>query len=38
MIYYDGAVLKEIEPRFFAIQHNSAQTDDYIQMPVTVYA
>ena len=38
MIYYDAPVLKEIERRFFAIQRNSEQPDDYIQMSVTVYA
>jgi YgiT-type zinc finger domain-containing protein len=38
MIYYDAAVLKEIERRFFAIQQQSEQPDNYIQMPVVAYA
>lgn len=37
MIYYDAAVLKEIERRFFAIQQNSEQPDDYIRMPIAAY-
>jgi YgiT-type zinc finger domain-containing protein len=37
MIYYDAAVLKEIERRFFAIQENSEKPDRYIQMPTAVY-
>jgi YgiT-type zinc finger domain-containing protein len=38
MIYYDAAVLKEIERRFFAIQENSEEPDRYIQMPTAAYA
>lgn len=38
MIYFDAPVLKEIERRFFAIQQNSEQPDDYIQMPIAAYA
>jgi YgiT-type zinc finger domain-containing protein len=37
MIYYDAAVLKEIERRFFAIQSNTEQPDRYIQMPTATY-
>lgn len=38
MIYYEAVVLKEIERRFFAIQQQSEQPDNYIQMPVVAYA
>jgi YgiT-type zinc finger domain-containing protein len=38
MIYYNAAVLKEIERRFFAIQQNTEQPDQYIRMPSTAYA
>ena len=38
MIYYDAAVLKEIERRFFAIQQNDEKPDGYIQMPTAAYA
>lgn len=38
MLYYEAAVLKEIERRFFAIQQQSEQPDNYIQMPVVAYA
>ena len=38
MIYYDAVVLKEIERRFFAIQQQSKQPNNYIQMPVVAYA
>ena len=37
MIYYDAAVLKKIEQRFFAIQENRAEADAYIQMPTAIY-
>jgi len=37
MIYYDAAVLKEIERRFFAIQRNTEKPDRYIQMPTAAY-
>lgn len=37
MIYYDAAVLKEIERRFFAIQENSEKPDHYIQMPTATF-
>jgi YgiT-type zinc finger domain-containing protein len=38
MVYFDAVVLKEIERRFFAIQQNNEQPDDYIQMPIAAYA
>ena len=38
MTYYEAAVLKKIERRFFAIQQNTKQPDRYIQMPTAVYA
>ncbi len=38
MVYYDAAVLKEIEGRFFAIQQNMEQLDRYIEMPDTLPA
>lgn len=33
MIYYDAAVLKEIEKHFFAIQSKDEKPDRYIEMP-----
>jgi YgiT-type zinc finger domain-containing protein len=33
MIYYDAAVLKEIERHFFAIHNKTEAADRYIQMP-----
>ncbi|MFH1927243.1 MAG: hypothetical protein ABIK79_15595, partial [Chloroflexota bacterium] len=38
MIYYDAAVLKEIERRFFAIQNKTEEPDRYIEMPAKAYA
>ncbi|MBI5184696.1 MAG: type II toxin-antitoxin system MqsA family antitoxin [Nitrospinae bacterium] len=38
MIYYDAAVLKEIEHHFFAIQHKTEKPDRYIEMPEKAYA
>ena len=38
MVYYDAAVLKEIERRFFAIHENVEQPDRYIRMPAKAYA
>lgn len=38
MIYYDAAVLKEIERRFFAIHSNVEEPDRYIEMPAKAYA
>jgi len=37
MIYYDAAVLKEIERRFFAIQNKTEEPDRYIEMPAKAY-
>ncbi len=34
MLYYDAAVLKEIERRFFAIQSKEEKPDRYVQVPV----
>jgi len=38
MIYYDAAVLKEIERHFFAIYQDEEKPDRYIQMPAKAYA
>jgi YgiT-type zinc finger domain-containing protein len=38
MVYYDAAVLKEIERRFFAIHAKSEEPDRYINMPEKSYA
>ena len=38
MVYYDAAVLKEIEQRFFAIQSKAEQPDRYIEMPEKAFA
>lgn len=38
MVYYDAAVLKNIERRFFAIHRKEQQPDRYVQMPEAVYA
>lgn len=37
MVYYEAAVLKEIERRFFAIEKNTEAPDHYIQMPTASY-
>jgi len=37
MIYYDAAVLKEIEGHFFAIQNKTEEPDRYIQVPAKAY-
>jgi len=37
MIYYEAAVLKTIEKRFFAIYNKSEQPDRYINMPEMAY-
>ena len=37
MVYYDAAVLKEIERRFFAIQRQAEKPDRVIQMPATAF-
>jgi len=38
MVYYEAAVLKDIEQRFFAISQNMEEPDRYVQVPVKVYA
>lgn len=38
MIYYDAAVLKEIERRFFAILHKEELPDPYLQIPSALFA
>lgn len=38
MVYYDAAVLKEIERRFFAIREQIEKPDRYVQMPQKAYA
>jgi YgiT-type zinc finger domain-containing protein len=38
MVYYDAAVLKEIERRFFAIQRKDEQPDRYVEVPEKAYA
>jgi len=37
MVYYDAAVLTEIERRFFAIQSKLEEPDRYIEMPAKAY-
>lgn len=36
MMYYDAAVLKEIERHFFAIHSKAEEPDRYIEMPSKV--
>lgn len=36
-VYYDAAVLKEIERRFLAIQQHTEKPDRFIQMPAVTY-
>ncbi|MDI6793211.1 MAG: type II toxin-antitoxin system MqsA family antitoxin [bacterium] len=38
MIYYDAAVLKEIERCFFAIQRKTEKPDRCIEVPAKAYA
>ncbi len=38
MVYYDAAVLKEVERRFFAIHRHLETPDRYIQAPIANYA
>ncbi|RIK43067.1 MAG: YgiT-type zinc finger domain-containing protein [Chloroflexi bacterium] len=38
MVYYDAAVLKEIERRFFAIHQHLERPDRYVQTPVAEFA
>jgi YgiT-type zinc finger domain-containing protein len=37
IVYYEAAVLKEIERRFFPIREKREQPDRYIEMPETAY-
>jgi YgiT-type zinc finger domain-containing protein len=37
-VYYDAAVLKEIERRFFAIHEQGESPDRYIEMPAKAFA
>ena len=38
MVYYDAAILKEIERHFLAIQNQSEVPDNYIRMPTKALA
>ena len=38
MIYYDAAVLKEIERRFLAIRDKQEEPDRYIDVPAKAYS
>ena len=38
MVYYDVVVLKEIERRFMAIEHQDELPDRYISIPEKAYA
>jgi YgiT-type zinc finger domain-containing protein len=38
MVYYEAAVLKEIERRFFAIHQHTEQPDRYLQVPSVTFA
>jgi hypothetical protein len=38
MVYYDAAVLKEIERRFMAIERRDELPDRYISIPEKAYA
>ena len=38
MVYYQGAVLEEVERHFFNIYSQQEQPDGYIQMPTLAYA
>jgi YgiT-type zinc finger domain-containing protein len=37
MVYYEAAVLKEIEARFFAIKHKTERPDRYIEIPAKAF-
>ena len=37
MVYYEAAVLKEVELRFFAIHQHAEKPDRYIRTPVATY-
>lgn len=38
MVYYQGAVLEEVERHFLAIYSQQEQPDSYVQMPTLAYA
>lgn len=38
MVYFEAAVLKEIERRFFAIQKKEEKPDSYIELPQVALA
>ncbi len=38
MVYYDAAVLKEIERRFAAIHSKGEEPDKYIEIPTIAFA
>lgn len=38
MVYYDAAVLKEIERRFFAIHSKTEEPDRYLEVPTKAFA
>ena len=38
MMYYDTAVLKEIERQFFAIQNKTEEPDMYLEVPSKTFA
>jgi YgiT-type zinc finger domain-containing protein len=38
MVYYDAAVLKEIEEHFFAIQQRREEAENYMKLPTLHYA
>jgi YgiT-type zinc finger domain-containing protein len=38
MIYYDAAVLKQIEQYFFGIENEMEEPDRYIEMPAKAYS
>ena len=37
MMYYQAAVLKEIERRFFAIQNHTEEPDEVIELPAKAF-
>jgi hypothetical protein len=38
MMYYDAAVLKEVERYFFAIHQQNEEPDSYLQIPTKTYS
>ena len=37
MVYYEAAVLKEIEQHFFAIHQQTEEPDHYLEIPTKAY-